>query len=376
MKKVLSVLLAAAMVMGMSVSAFAANTKADVYFGNAATSIDSDIDVDRIQFVDFMLVSGSTKTLYSAATSKDADLKAGDVLYFPLYVEGPLAMNNSFLDKDWRIKINNADYVASADWYIVDTAAKATASNLPQGYTAIKITLEEDFDHYEEDTVSFYFSIYDREFDKESDKVEVVLNFADFAEETLVKEDLSWVLVVDNPTTYTYKKGEKAAKATVDFDGTAYTEFKMYGGEKYTLSASTKYNKDLSKEYDVDVEVINFRMSNVENFDILFPAAKDNKQIVAVVDGELVPVEATYVEDHKFQSGKKADGYLVEDAEYTAYAVIDADVEIEVEAETEVEAPVEADKANPETGAADFVGAAVAMAVVSVAAAGALALKK
>ncbi|MBQ9970312.1 MAG: NPXTG-anchored protein, partial [Oscillospiraceae bacterium] len=33
-------------------------------------------------------------------------------------------------------------------------------------------------------------------------------------------------------------------------------------------------------------------------------------------------------------------------------------------------------KANPETGAADFVGAAVAMAVVSVAAAGALALKK
>ena len=373
MKKVLSVLLAAAMVMGMSVTSFAANTKADVYFGNAATSIDSDIDVDRIQFVDFMLVSGSTKTLYSAATSKDADLKAGDVLYFPLYVEGH-AMNNSFLDKDWRIKINNADYVASADWYIVDTAAKATASNLPQGYTAIKITLEEDFDHYEEDTVSFYFSIYDREFDKESDKVEVVLNFADFAEETLVKEDLSWVLVVDNPTTYTYKKGEKAAKATVDFDGTAYTEFKMYGGEKYTLSASTKYNKDLSKEYDVDVEVINFRMSNVENFDILFPAAKDNKQIVAVVDGELVPVEATFETAHKFANGAVVKGYLVEDAEYLNYAVIDADVEIEVEAE--VEAPVEADKAIPETGAADFVGAAVAMAVVSVAAAGALALKK
>ena len=36
---------------------------------------------------------------------------------------------------------------------------------------------------------------------------------------------------------------------------------------------------------------------------------------------------------------------------------------------------VVAEKANPETGAADFVGAAVAMAVVSVAAAGALTLK-
>jgi hypothetical protein len=67
-------------------------------------------------------------------------------------------------------------------------------------------------------------------------------------------------------------------------------------------------------------------------------------------------------------------GYIAEiDANEGAYALVSADLEVEVEAEEE---PVEADKANPETGAADFVGAAVAMAVVSVAAAGALALKK
>ena len=72
--------------------------------------------------------------------------------------------------------------------------------------------------------------------------------------------------------------------------------------------------------------------------------------------------------------GTKVDGWVIETNELGYYIV--SDIELEIEAEEEVEAEVEADKANPETGAADFVGAAVAMAVVSVAAAGALALKK
>ncbi len=365
MKKVLSVLLAAAMVAGMSVASFA--DEADKTFGAGSTDVDHNADVTTLEF-NWCWNEGE----YFFFDEDVTDLEEGDELYFR--VDGPAG--TAFLndaDKDWSIKINNAKYVDDAEFFYDDgTTTKIEANKL-----FVKVTLEDDFDHYLEDEIKFYFYIYDSEAKASSDKVKVSYDFANYATATLTAEKLDWVVTVNRPTKYTYAKNEKAKVATIDFEDIAYAEFKMYAEEKYTLSADVKYNKTLSKEYDTDVEVISFRLINAENVDILFPAAKDNKQIVAVVDGELVPVESTYVEDHKFQSGEKADGYLVEDVEYLTYAVIDASVEIEVEAEEPVEAPVvEAEKANPETGAADFVGAAVAMAVVSVAAAGALALKK
>ena len=364
MKKVLSVLLAAAMVMGMSVASMAADKSFGA--GDAATNHTELTAAD----LTFQVVIHEGKVYGS--TEEVANLEAGDSLYFPVVWELATQVNFNYkADKDWKIKIDNAEYVDSAVFFFDE---KNTLGNGTLLY--VKVTLEKDFDHYEEDEVKFYFYIYDGANKVESDRVKVAYDFKAYTEVELTEDDLDWVITVDEATKYIYGEDEKSAYATVDFNGLAYGEFKMYADEEYILDSSIKFNKVLSKEYDTDVEVRSFRLGDVNNIDLVFPSAKDNKQIVAVVDGELVPVEATYVEDHKFASGKVTDGYLVEDAEYTAYAVIDADVEIEVEAETEVEAPVEADKANPETGAADFVGAAVAMAVVSVAAAGALALKK
>ena len=371
MKKVLSVLLAGAMMLGMSVSAFAA----DITFGNTVATVDSAADIQQVTFNMFTVVRGTSVGHYNATTSNTVKLEAGDVLYFPLKDKGTgSSIVWSDLDKDWKIKLSNTANIENATFMKIDSAEDAAATGLTNGEVAVKVVIEDDMDHYVTDSVSFYFYLYDTEKNTKSDRVEATLNFAGYKEVTLYEDDLDWVITVDTPTEYTYAKGEKAAYAAIDFDGVAYTEFKMYAEEEYVLSSSTKYNKDLSKEYDTDVEVITFRLSGVANADLFFPASKDNKQIVAVVDGELVPVEATFETAHKFANGAVVKGYLVEDAEYLNYAVIDADVEIEVEAE--VEAPVEADKANPETGAADFVGAAVAMAVVSVAAAGALALKK
>ena len=63
-----------------------------------------------------------------------------------------------------------------------------------------------------------------------------------------------------------------------------------------------------------------------------------------------------------------------------AFVLVDADADLDWEDTTRKEVVVEdttsSDKTNPNTGANDFVGAAVALAVVSVAAAGALAFKK
>ncbi len=440
MKKVLSVLLAAAMVMGMGVSSMARNkvtVSTDTYYGSTAAAVDFYPNAANITWQNLMVVrNNAIKYNVEKGYNTSVKLEAGDELWFTFSVAGVADADNlayngklAFAPSHWKVKASNSDIVKSAEVAVIDGTAtgantavnnwlwalcggednvhaKNTANDSHGAKTfdhladgelacgvpmwkegvvvggkeaAVKVVLESDFDYYVEEDEDIFFYIYDTKNSSESSYVEVDYAFSDYATSTLVEDDLDYVLTVKNPTTYTYAKGEKAAYATVDFNSYALASFKMYSEEKYTLGVSAKYNSVLSKAYDTDVEVITFTMKGVDSsIDLLFPAKSDKYQVVAVVDGELVPVEATYVENHKFNAGKATNGYLVEDAEYTQYALIDADVEIAVEeVETEVEAPVvEAEKANPETGAADFVGAAVAMAVVSVAAAGALALKK
>lgn len=379
MKKVLSVLLAAAMVMGMSVSAFA-----DVTFGGNGTADPEYFytgDTNRFSWKHaFVERDGVIENANIAQGPNDTiELETGDILYFSFQLDGKCVTE---IPSNWKIKLSNADFVSGASFVQADSDKTNNALNKywhDKGYTddevLVKVVLDDDFDHYEEDGVEFFFYLYDGK--KTTDKVHVTYDFGGYAAKTLTKVDLDWIITVNKPTTYTYGKNEKSAYGVFDFDNGTYAEFKLYAGEKYTLSAETKYDKALSKEYDTDVEVHNFRLKNVDNVDIVFKATKDNKQVVAVVDGELIPVEAEYVTNYKFSNGSTAKGYVVEDAEYTQYALIDADVEIEVE-ETKNESNTNnsGNKTNPETGANDFVGAAVALAVVSVAAAGALAFKK
>ena len=369
MKKVLSVLLAAAMVMGMSVSAFAANDK-EVTFGGGDVATNSQ-KVDEITFANVIIddKEGDYKTTKNSWEDV-TNLESGDVLYFAVRDKDGKAIEAK-ADSNWKIKLKGDEYVKNATFFW-DSKSEVYSD---EKALYVKVVLEDDFDFYAEDEVNFYFYIKNTKNGDESQKAKVSYDFKNIGEKNLDEDDLDWVITVDKPTTYVYDKNAKGAYGVFDFDNGAYLEFKLYGGEKYTLSAEEKYNKELSKEYDTDVEVITFRLKNVENADLVLKSSKDNKQVVAVVDGELVPVEAEYIKGHKFESGKKADGYLVENAEYTQYAVIDADVEIEVE-ETKDTTKPSTDKTNPETGANDFVGAAVALAVVSVAAAGALAFKK
>ena len=386
MKKVLSVLLAAAMVMGMSVTSFAADDDAGYIVYGSGSGVNP-IEVNTINFGAAFVFdeNGNFKKRYDANDVKTANIDEGDAIYFALVKDGNLL---TVADSEWKIKAKgDSDYLRDVKFVTVkNTAAKTTelADKLNANMTAqiaaeasavfVRARIKDDAAVLDEDT-DFSFYILDTDNGVKSEKVKMYLNFIETDEKTLYEDNLDWEIEVGSHVTeYTYHEDEKAAYATINFDDVAYGEFKMYPDEDYKLAVDVDYNKALSQEWDTDVEVIELTMTNAGNTDLVLLAEEDEYQVVAVVDGELVPVEATFVEDHEFESGVEATGYLVENAEYTAYAVIDATVEIEVE--TEVEAPVEADKANPETGAADFVGAAVAMAVVSVAAAGALALKK
>ena len=389
MKKVLSVLLAAAMVMGMSVASMAESTYTTFGSGDGENTA----NVSKIYWNNVIVVNEDDEVRKAYSTTSAAagieDIEDGDVFYFPVSTSEDIDDKtdvHSYMtgkaDSDWKIKLKGDEYVKSVTFKHLKTSttlgeelwkALNASDEKPEYMLYVKVTLEDDVNVYDDDSA---FTFYINDEGTTSEKVKVLFDFVETSEKDIDEDDLDWALSVNKTTEFNYDEDSAAKKATIEFSDVATGEFKMYPDETYKLGVSIDYNKSLSQEWDTEVEVMNFTLGNVGNIDLVLLADEDAYQVVAVVDGELVPVEATYVEDHKFADGSKVDGYLVENAEYTAYALIDADVEIEVEEEAPVETPVEADKANPETGAADFVGAAVAMAVVSVAAAGALALKK
>src|SRR5699024_7276273 len=107
-----------------------------------------------------------------------------------------------------------------------------------------------------------------------------------------------------------------------------------------------------------------------------------------VTEDGYTKVDAEYVEDFAIaHTNEKVDGFVFETKELGNYVLSTEEVEVEEDDKDdntqEVVVPDDDNKEtnnnskpNPITGAEDFVGLAVSLAVVSVAAAGALALKK
>ena len=377
MKKVLSVLLAAAMVMGMSVSAFAA----DFEYSPVPSTATKEYTITGKESVNFGKVHHHDPLdnyigIYNNA--ENIDLNEGDILYFE--VAHGTTGNYQWMDaipSNWILKINNSEYVNEEGCKFVLGA---------DNHVYIKITLATDFDAKDVarenvgEAAEFWFYVVDKNTKKESGTVGVhylldtypveILDAADIADVVKVEEDVLYTLGVDAKG-----KAINSAMVVFDFDGVLVT-VKMWKGEKYMITSKVNavWSKELSKQYDTDIEVLSFE-SDLDVREVLFEASKDNKQVVAVVDGELVAVDSEFVTKYEVIDGVElARGYIADvDANEGAYALIPADLEL---IEVEEEATEEETKENPSTGANDFVGAAVALAVVSVAAAGALALKK
>ncbi len=377
MKKVLSVLLAAAMVMGMSVSAFAA----DKTWGKGEEDYagTNDMSVTKLSFDDVMIV-WDNKEEHSVRVDLDGTYKkedsftfrAGDTLYFTI-MNGTEGFTGK-IDKDWRINVKTNDYIKSVEFW-AEGDADLDVENV-QKY--VKIALDAEYDVKEDDDVDFYFYIMDaataHNATKEiSAKAEVHYLFDNHVIETV---DFDHTNDVDTMAKWVVAKGEKGT-AIFDFEDEAYFTVKMVSEEAVVFNyVSGNFNKDMEKafDYEADYTWYNFKgeSDNFYRTGELFIPAKDDTFIYAW-DGELVEIEAEYVEDYKI-GGMDKDGWVIETNELGYYVV--SDVEVEIEAEEVEETKPSTDKVNPETGANDFVGAAVALAVVSVAAAGALAFKK
>ena len=374
MKKILSAVLAAAMVLSMGVLAFAETT-----YGVGGTGAKKDLKDANLQWGGAYLERDGEVTKISDKNSEEqAKLRPGDVLYFATtYVDKDAngAVTHK-VPKNWNIKISNDYYIDDADFRVVNTANTNAfdtyfADESHDGKLFVEVEIK-DFEEFDSSKVNFTFYIHDGK--QSSDKVKVNYK-TDRNVVELDEDDLDWVITVEGPTTYKYV-GKKVKAAVLDFDNEmAYVEVKLTPNGKYEVASNTDYNKSVAKNYpEADLEFVKLYGDFEKTADVVLVADKDS-YIYEVVDGELVAVDAEYVEDYKFSNGTKVDGFLFNTKELGQYAISDIELDLE-DAEEPAKDNNSTDKNNPAMGANDFVGAAVALAVVSVAAAGALALKK
>ena len=421
MKRFVSALIAGAMILSMSVASFA-----DVTFGVSNTKTErpevsvKDISLNFVRiFRDGVEIDAGEE----GSKVENAEVIAGDTLYFAMNKIGTKENIGGKADKDWRIKVSKASNIDSVDFFWNEKdMADGGIGNADTLWVKVKVS--EDFNSYEKDAMKVWFYLYDVSTKEESERVKVGFKYADYEEEILYKNDLDHIVPLKLNTIYTLDKDVNSANVVFSYDD-MYIVTKLYAGEKYLVnSITTKYDKDMAINYDADVEVISI-VSNKDNYDVFFESSKDNKFIYEVVKDELVSVEATYMDKYEIIKGEYilTEGYLVENVEDNQWVVLDKEIVSVSEPEDgedfilntetkvyhnkncnylpkdnrkDVKSTIEilekngykacehcfkssipsTDKVNPETGAGDFVGMASAMAVMAIVAGAGLMISK
>ena len=300
------------------------------------------------------------------------------------------------IDKNWSINLIEGssteveELVAKAELYKATAADyhsyKGFADDIVPNGVYVKITLKDSWKFVDEETVKYYVYVASNKTGDETNKVWVEGNYANNDFEYV---DFTWTNDASKAKLWKVKKGENG-DAVFDFADKAFFTVKMYSEESMYLDLSTAYDKAVAGEMDVEADSF-FKFDN-ENANFsrtgTLLIASDDESLVpySIEDGELVKVDAEYVENYAIaHTNKKVNGFVFKTKQLGNYVLATEEIAEEVEPEDD-EKPAEENKPaeevkpdtkpNPETGAEDFVGLAVSLAVVSVAAAGALALKK
>jgi len=303
------------------------------------------------------------------------------------------------IDKHWSINLIEksegvSELIKKAELYKATAAdyasySKYTDEIMPNA-VYLKVTLEDSWKTVDEETLTYYVYIADNAGNHKTNEVWVSGNYA--ADYEWV--DFDWTNDASKATLWKVKKGENGT-AVFDFADKAFFTVKMYSGESMYLDLSTAYDKAIAGEMDAEADSFYKFDNDNANFSRtgeLIIVTNDSSLVPYEIDedGNFVEVDAKYVEDYAIaHTNKKVDGFVFSTKTLGNYVLSTEELGQEEQPAEETPAkPVtpseptqetpapETSKPNPDTGAEDFVGLAVSLAVVSVAAAGALALKK
>ena len=200
---------------------------------------------------------------------------------------------------------------------------------------------------------------------------------AEFANHDGGEISFDFVNFVSQPSVWEVKE-ERSGNATFDFAGEASFDVNMYEGEKVLLDLNRDYIRSIAiANEDADLEFYNFRSSHNEfvRKGTLSLSGDEDSFVYEIVDGKLYDVDFDYNEEEETVEivTDELGHYVVSDMELESKEVKPSKPSTET---NNGDTSSNSDKNNPDTGASDFVGSAAALAVTSVAAAGALALKR
>ena len=301
------------------------------------------------------------------------------------------------IDKHWSINLIEksegvSELIKKAELYKATAADYASYSEFTDeimpNAVYLKVTLEDSWKTVDEETLTYYVYIADNAGNHKTNEVWVSGNYA--ADYEWV--DFDWTNDASKAKLWKVRKGENGT-AVFDFADKAFFTVKMYSGESMYLDLSTAYDKAVAGEMDAEADSFYKFDNDNANFSRtgeLIIVSDDSSLVPYEIDedGNFVEVDAKYVEDYAIaHTNKKVDGFVFSTKTLGNYVL--STEELGQEEQPAKETPAEpvtpsepttetpsTSKPNPETGAEDFVGLAVSLAVVSVAAAGALALKK
>ena len=303
------------------------------------------------------------------------------------------------IDKNWSINLIEkstgvAELIEKAELYkatATDYASysKYTDEIMPNA-VYLKITLEDTWKTVDSETLTYYVYVADNDSGKQTNEVWVSGKYVNNNWEYV---NFDWTNDASKAQLWKVKKGENGT-AVFDFADKAFFTVKMYSGESMYLDLSTAYDKAIAGEMDAEADSFYKFDNDNANFSRtgeLIIVTDDETLVPYEIDedGNFVEVDAKYVEDYAIaHTNKKVDGFVFSTKTLGNYVLSTEELgqeeqpvdETPVVEEPTTETPATDNttsaKPNPDTGAEDFVGLAVSLAVVSVAAAGALALKK
>lgn len=298
------------------------------------------------------------------------------------------------IDKNWSINLiekdgSVSDLIAKAELYkatATDYASYSKYTNqIMPNAVYLKVTLKKEWKTVSNETLKYYVYVANNNNSKKTNQVWVSGKYAP----SYRTVDFTWT---NNANEASLWKAKENGVAVFDFADKAFFTVKMYKGETMYLDLSTAYDKAIAGDMGVDADSFykfdntnaNFARAGelviVTNDDTLVPYEIDE-------DGNFVELDADYVTNYAIaHTNQKVNGFRFDTKQLGNYVLSTEELGAEEEPEEPAEEPSEepapevkpdnTGKQNPNTGAEDFVGLAVSLAVVSVAAAGALALKK
>ena len=307
------------------------------------------------------------------------------------------------IDKNWSINLIEkstgvAELIEKAELYKATStdylSYKDVTTEIMPNAVYLKITLEDEWKTTTSETLKYYVYIADNKAkDHKTNEVWVSGKYEN--------TDYEWVnfdWTNDASRSKLWKvHDDESGVAVFDFADKAFFSVKMYGGETMYLDLETAYDKAIAGEMDAEADSFyKFTGSNA-NFartGELIIVSDDSSLVPYQIDedGNFVKVDAEYVENYAVaHTNQKVNGFVFNTKQLGNYVLSTEELGEEEEPAEPAEEPdeepapsepveetpaPETNKPNPNTGAEDFVGLAVSLAVVSVAAAGALALKK